>query len=239
MGFRDRFYTPKTARAILSWRIVLGVGVGSALAVLGLPVGISIGLGAAAYVASVAIAMPRGHRRPSIDPFALSEPWRGLIKSAQGSARKLRTTVEEASSGPLQDRLAAIADQLDHGLDEAWKVALRGDEIDDVVRRLDPTALRSHLATLSQRANANPSQHADDAVASIEIQLTSVDNLKRQSTEVADQLRLTQVKLNELVARASEVRVGSADTDTYAKDVDDLVIQLEALHRAVEETRTS
>ena len=30
--------------------------------------------------------------------------------------------------------------------------------------------------------------------------------------------------------------VGMADTDTYARDVDDLVIRLEALHQALEET---
>ena len=26
MGFRDRFYTPQTAKAILSWRIAVGIG---------------------------------------------------------------------------------------------------------------------------------------------------------------------------------------------------------------------
>ncbi len=47
----------------------------------------------------------------------------------------------------------------------------------------------------------------------------------------------TQTQLDELVARASEVRIGASDTETYAHDVDELVIKLEALHQAVAETR--
>ena len=73
-------------------------------------------------------------------------------------------------------------------------------------------------------------------VESVERQLASADRLKQQSEQTAASLRLTQTRLDELVARAAEVRVGTFDTDTYARDVDDLVIQLEALHQAVAET---
>jgi hypothetical protein len=239
MGLRDRFFTPKTAKAILSWRILLGVGVGVALGFAGLPVAAAIGLGLVVYAGSVAVAMPRAAKPPAIDPFVLSEPWRQLMQGAQASARKLRATVGNTSSGPLKNTLQDIANQLEHGLGEAWEVAKRGDEIDDAVRRLDPTALRSKLATLSSQAEANPSPEADLAVKSVERQLESADRLKAQSSDTAASLRLTQTQLDELVARASEVRVGAFDTDTYAKDVDDLVIKLEALHQAVQETRTA
>jgi hypothetical protein len=52
-------------------------------------------------------------------------------------------------------------------------------------------------------------------------------------------LRLTQTQLDELVARASEVQVGAIDTAAYQREVDQLVVKLEALHLAVEETRTA
>ncbi len=236
MGFRDRFYTPATAKAILSWRIALGIGVSVGMGVAGLPVGAAIGLGAAVYAATVVAAMPGGSDRTQIDPFTLSEPWRQLMQNAQGAGRKLRQTVSGASEGPLKATLQGIADQLERALSEAWQVAKRGDEIDDAVRRLDPTALRSKLGTLRERASASPSPEAEAAVASVERQLESSERLKRQSEETAAALRLTQTQLDELVARASEVRIGSLDTAAYAKDVDDLVIKLEALHRAVEET---
>jgi hypothetical protein len=238
MGFRDRFYTPTTAKALLSWRILLGVGVGVAMGVVGLPIGAAIGVGAAMYAASVAMAMPKGAPVAIIDPFVLSEPWRQLMQQAQGSGRKLRSTVSSADDGPIKKTMQAIADQLERGLAEAWEVAKRGDEIDDAVRRLDPTALRSKLATLQSQAGDQSPEHAA-AISSVERQIETADRLKQQSAETAASLRLTQTQLDELVARASEVRIGTVDTAAYQRDVDDLVIKLEALHQAVEETRTA
>ncbi|MDW3213396.1 MAG: hypothetical protein R8G01_05320 [Ilumatobacteraceae bacterium] len=239
MGFRDRFYTPTTAKALLSWRILLGLGIGTAMAVAGLPIGVAIGVGVAIYAASVGAAMPDGVERANIDPFVLSEPWRQIMQQAQGAGRKLRSTVASADGGPLKTTLQGIADQLERGLAEAWAVAQRGDEIDDAVRRLDPTALRSKLATLQAQAAASPSLEHAAAIASVERQIATTDRLKAQSAETAASLQLTQTQLDELVARASEVRIGAVDTAAYQRDVDDLVIKLEALHQAVEETRTA
>lgn len=239
MGIRDRFFTPPTARAILSWRILLGAGVGAASAVAGLPIGVAIGLGVALYAASVAVAMPKASRRPVIDPFTLGEPWRQLVQRSQMSGRKLRDTVERASDGPLRDTLRTIAEQLDRGVDEAWAIARRGDAIDDAVRRLDPTRLRSRLASAERRAVDGPGPQTDAEIASIRRQLESADRLRRQSDEAAASLRLTQTQLDELVARSSEVQVGTVDTESYRREVDDLVVKLEALHQAVEEIRTA
>lgn len=223
----------------MSWRILLGVGVGAAMAAAGLPIAVAIGVGVALYASSVAAAMPRGTAPPKIDPFVLSEPWRQLMQQAQSSGRKLRATVSSVDDGPLKQTMQGIAEQLEHGLGEAWEVARRGDEIDDAVRRLDPTALRSKLATLQSRGTEDPSPEHDAAIASVERQIEAADRLKQQSAETAAALRLTQTHLDELVARASEVQVGTIDTATYQRDVDDLVIKLEALHQAVEETRTA
>ena len=239
MSFRDRFYTPKTAKALLSWRILVGVGVGVVNVLAGAPILLSIALGGLIYAAAVVRAMPKGPERPAIDPFVLSEPWRQLMQGAQSAQRKLRQTVSGTDDGPLKKTLQAVADQLEHGLAEGWQIARRGDEIDDAVRRLDPTSLRSKLGTLRQRAIDSPSAEADAAIASVERQLESADRLKQQSDETAASLRLTQTQLDELVARASELRIGTVDTDAYARDVDDLVIKLEALHQAVQETSTS
>ena len=78
-------------------------------------------------------------------------------------------------------------------------------------------------------------ENLDAAVASVEGQLASADRLKQLSASTADNLRLTQSRLDELVARAAEVSVGAGDTDRFAHDVDDLVLELESLHEAVRE----
>jgi hypothetical protein len=239
MGFRDRFYTPTTAKAILSWRILAGVAVAIVAASIGLHPLAAATFGLAAYAGLVLAAVPRSATRLVVDPFTLSEPWRQLMQGAQGAGRRFRETVGSMDAGPLRDQLDEIDVQLQHGLAEAWRVAKAGDEIDDIVRRLDPTTLRSKLATAEQRASAQPSDDHSAAVESLRSQLASADRLKRQSDDAAAKLRLTQTQLDELVARAGEVRIGAADTDAYAKEVDDLVLKLEALRQAVEETRSA
>lgn len=234
MGFRDRFFTPRTAKAILSWRLLLGVAVGVALGFLVHPaVGIAGGL--AVYAGSVLLAVPRAASAPRIDPFTLSEPWRQLVQQGQRAGRRLRDTVAGAGGGPLEARLREISDELERGLSEGYAVARRGDQIDAAYNRLDPVGLRSRLATLEARAGAAPAPEQQAAIESVRAQLASADRLRAQSQQTADQLRLTSVRLDELVARAAEVAIGAAAADTYADDVAGLVEQLEALHLAVQE----
>ncbi len=239
MPLRDRFFTPRTAKAILSWRILLGIGVAVALAFTPIGVPAAIGIGVLAYVVSVAAAMPRGPKQLRIDPFTVSEPWRQMVQGAQRAGRRLHETVSGTATGPLRERLDGIVGRLDRALAECWEIARRGDEIDGVVRRLDPTALRSKLGTLRAKAEAGPSDDLAAAISSVESQLASADRLTGLSAQTADRLRLTQTRLDELVARAAEVSIGASDTDAYATDVDDLVVEIEAMRLAVEDTRSA
>jgi hypothetical protein len=235
MAFRDRFWTPETARAILSWRILLAAVVGVVAGALGLPIPLAVLLGLVVYAGAVGLAMPKPARPAQIDPFTLSEPWRRLAQNAQRSRRQFRTTVANTPPGPLHDRLADIAARLDAGLQEGWQIARRGDEIDAAVSRLDPTRLRAQLETLQTQAGAEPSEDLTAAITSVQSQLATADRLKALSASTIDKLRLNAARLDELCARAAEVSVGSRDTDTFASDVDDLVLELESLHDAVQE----
>ena len=153
MTFRDRFFTSKTGRAILSWRILLGAAGGVAAALLGVPIWASIAIGIGVYLVSVALAMPRAPKLPAIDPFTVSEPWRHFVKDAQRSRQQLLTTVRSTPSGPLRDRLQSIFDRLDTGLAQGWQIAKRGDEIDAAVKA-GQMASAEQLA-LQSRASAD------------------------------------------------------------------------------------
>ena len=48
-------------------------------------------------------------------------------------------------------------------------------------------------------------------------------------------MRLTISRLDELAVRATEVSIGSGDSEQFANDVDDLVLELEVLRQAVQE----
>ena len=240
MSFRDRFFTPTTAKAILSWRILLGIGLAIGLAFTPIGIPAAIGVGLLAYAGSVVVAMPKDAKTPRIDPFTLSEPWRQMVQGAQRARGRLHETVGATAAGPLRERLEGIVGKLDDALAECWAIARRGDEIDHAIKRLDPTALRSKLETLRTQAQGGmPSDDLAAAITSVEGQLASADRLKELSAQTAGRLRLTQTRLDELVARTAEVSIGASDTDAYAHDVDDLVIEIEAMRLAVEDTRSA
>ena len=199
-------------------------------------VGAAIAVVIAVVVAFKTVASMSSQRRDGLDPFTVGEPWRQFVQGATRSGNTLHQIIESATPGPLRNRMESIADRLDDGLRETWTIARRGDQIDETIRRLDPTALRSKLATLEARAEASPSPEIDAAVISVQDQLESVRRLELEASKTADRLRLTQTRLDELVSRAAEVVVGAGDTDAYEHDVDDLVIELEALRQAVDET---
>lgn len=248
MGFRDRFFAPATAKAMMSWRLLLGGAAGVASWFLGLDPVAAAAVGVGTYGVSILTAMPKAPRS-RIDPFAISEPWRHFVQGAQRSRRSLREAVNATSDGPLKARLGDIAERLDQAVEESWAIAKRGDEIDAAVTRIDPVRLRSRLDTLTKASASSDSTGSGgvlaqgdlaggdlaEAVSSLEGQLAGADRLKALSAGTVDRLRLTQARLDELVARAAEVSVGASDTDTYEHDVDSLVVELEGLRLAVAE----
>jgi hypothetical protein len=218
----------------LGWVAAVGCGV-----VVGLVLVVAAGRGSPRAAEPGTDGVVRSRRRPDrrgMDPFTLGEPWRRLVQSGQRAATELHRTVESTPPGPLQHRLSSIADRLDRALDETWAIARRGDEIDDAVRRLDPPRLRSTLDVLRERAAGAPSDELAESIASVEHQLATTERLKQQSARAAARLRLGQTRLDELAVRATEVSIGAGDTDVYEHDVEDLVVELESLRLAIEET---
>ena len=232
--------TAKWLLVVAAVLLVASIGIGFAVdwAAAAVPALIAI------VVGSVAIGMRVGdergatagsiHASPSIDPFSVSEPWRQFVQRAQRSERDLERIIDTVAPGPLRDRLATILDRLDGGVQETWRIARRGDAIDDTVRQLDPVRLRSRLAQIQAQSTDSPGDAA--AVEALERQLSSVERLQAQSTATVESLQLTQLRVEELVGRAAEVSIGGADTDAYANDVDELVVELEALRQAIDET---
>jgi hypothetical protein len=224
---------------VLSRTILIGtIFAAIALLLLGLPWPIALLAGVGGFFVS-RYAGRKIAAVPAIDAFAVGEPWRQFVQGAQRAAQRLHTTVASADDGPLKDRMSTIVGRLDDGLSETWAIARRGDQIDETIRRLDPTALRSKQASLEERLVASSSADVESALASVRNQIESTERLKAESARTADRLRLTQTRLDELVTRAAEVAIGAGDTDAYEHDVDDLVIELEALRQAVEETNRS
>ena len=224
------------APTAIAWGAAAAVGAGVALTVAGFswPIAVAAAGGTALSIGLISAGRrPTPARTPPRDPFALSEPWRHHVIAVQRADRRLHRTLGEIEPGPLHDRLESIVERLDVGVEETWRIARRGDEIDAAIRRLDPTALRERRrALLAADGAAHP-----EAIESIDSQLATVGRLRDRSEAMSDRLRISATRFDELTARATEIALGAGDVQSYGDDLDGLIIELESLRLAAEETR--
>ena len=233
-SFRDRFFTPKVAEAMMSPGGILLAGVGAAVTILvGAPLIAAAGVGALAWGGRVLAAVGTNPATPQ--PQALSEPWRGYAQSAQDAKRRFDQIVTSVPDGPLRSRLAALSARLDDGVDESWRIAKRGHEIVGAAGQIDTAGAEAELAEL-EAAGERISDSQAATIESLRAQLAAADRLSTLATQSRDRLRLLDARFDELIARAVEVSVGSGDSEVLGHDVDQLVSELESLRVAMEET---
>lgn len=241
MAFRDRFLTPRVARALTSPSGILLAGAGTSLGILaGLPIVGAAAIGAAAYAARVALAMPRreGER---IDLRALGDPWRHFVREALDARRRYDRAVQTVTAGPLRDRLSEIGDRLEDGVRECWRIALRGQALQRALAELDPSdAIRRELEQVRHdRDRDGESGHLHATEEALRAQLASRGRIAAVAAETRERLRLLNARLDEAVARAVELALRSGDASDLGglgSDVDALVAEMEALRQALEET---
>jgi hypothetical protein len=164
-----------------------------------------------------------------IDPFTLSEPWRRHISTAQSAQRRYAEIVAATPSGPLKANMESITRRVQHGVEECWLIARRGDELDAALGRLDTASLRAQL----EAATDEPTQ------VSLQAQLDSAQRIKTTRDDTDAKLHLLDTRLGELVAQAAEVSVGTDTTDELGSGVDDVVTQMESLRSAIQDINQS
>jgi hypothetical protein len=233
-SFRERFFTPKVAQAIMSPGGILLAGAGAAVAIVaGAPLVLAAGVGAVAWGGRVLAAV--GTNPPAPQPQQLSEPWRGYAQSAQDAKRRFDQIVQSVADGPLRERLGTLSARLDEGVDESWRIAKRGHEIVSALSQIDTSGAAADLADLEAGADSTTGPHAA-TIEALRAQLAAADRLSMLAAKRRDRLRLLDARFDELIARAVEVSVGAGDSEVLVNDVDQLVSELESLRVAMEET---
>ncbi len=235
--FRDRFLTPKVARAITSPSAIVATGVGASVGVLtGLPVIGILGLAVAAFAARVLSAVPRAPEQRRVDTRGLQEPWRGLLGEVIDAGRRFDKALATVQSGPLKERLSTIGGRLQTGINEAARIAHAGQQLSSGRAQIDTNRIQAELATASSGARTPRSEQTIKAITS---QLASAERLDATIAETYDKLRLLDARIDETVTRTIELSVsqsGSDDLSALGPEVDSIVSDLEALRQAVEET---
>ena len=160
-------------------------------------------MAAAAWAGRVAVAVPRdGTDARRIDPFALQDPWRSFVRSAQQAQTKFDDAVHSAARGPLRDRMNDIGGRLGDAVQECWRVARQGQALADARRELDTPATERELAALDR---SSPSY--DKTAEALQAQLASARRLETTINDARDRLRLLDARMDEAVARAIELSV--------------------------------
>lgn len=237
-SFRDRFLTPKVARTVAAPSSILLLGGAAALGILAAgPVG-GVVLGLGAYAGRVLAAMPRRGHDDRIDARSLRSPWRDYVQETQVAEARYTQVLDGARPGPLRSRLESIGLRIHDGVREAWRIAQRGQALEDGLHQLQPGQTRRALEQARAEARHRPSEHTRRRVQSLESQLATAQRLQQVTRDAAEQLRLLDARLDEAVARAVELSLSgnSGQLTGLGSDVDDVVGEMEALRQALDET---
>lgn len=237
----ERARTPIVARAITSPGTILLAGAGTSAAILaGVPMAAAAVVGGLLWAGRVALAVPRKARRARADPALVGEPWRSLVRQAQRAEARFDQVVGSTDPGPLRDRLSEVSARIAVGVDECWRIARRGNELQGALADFDVGELRSRLARATDDAAGAPGRgdlrRTAEAVRS---EVASAERLAHVAQDAEDRLRRLAAQLNEAVARAVELSLQSPDAGTLqplGSDVESLVGELESLRAALEET---
>jgi hypothetical protein len=242
LSFRDRFFTPRVARAITSPLGILLAGAGASVGILvGAPLALAAGVGAAAWAARVAAAVPRAPAGDHIDAQALNDPWRRFVASAQQSQRRYSEAVRSAKAGPLRNRLSEIGVRVDDAVQECWRIAKQGQLISHAATQVDVTQAQQELDDVEARlggATPDPQSTIGGTVIALRAQLASAARMNATVTDARDRLRLLDARLDEAVARAIELSVQGGDVKDaggLGDDIDGVVGDMEALRQGLEE----
>jgi DNA-binding SARP family transcriptional activator len=238
---RDRESVRRVAASGTEPFAILAAGGGAA-------VGIAVGSPVVAIVLAgmgwLAVAVPSARRsRPSAtggpgSTTDLREPWRQFVMQAQDAQARIRTTVDTVASGPLSDRLRQIGEQVDRGVEEARRVARRGQELDDVRRQIDTFRIERELDELDDTTAASSPTNRARMFDALRSQLASADRLDQILTDAHDRLRLLVAGLGEAVARTFELSArstASSDLGDVDMTLEDVVEEMEALRLGLDD----
>jgi hypothetical protein len=245
----------RLARALLSpWALAAGVAVGGALIASGQ---IALGLlgGAGAWASGVFLSL-RGSKSDSqrasaravsdrVDPFAVGEPWRRYVQSSQSARNRFFSAIDTTPSGPLRDRLESIGERINEAAQEVWVIAKDGHALNGALKAINVSEINQRVIASTADLQGAAPERLPSLQSSLDSALArqqSAQRLSAQRTSLEDRLRALDGKLDELSARGVELSVSGSTAeadpsfDSLRSDVDDVIIEMEALRQAMTET---
>lgn len=237
-SFKDRFFTPKVAQAIMSpLGIILFGAVTAGFILSGLPLVVAPLAGVAAWSGNVLRQVPRDQPTFQADTKMLADPWLTYVAESRRARARFDEVTRSMTAGPLQAKLGELAARIADAVEETNRIAVRGNTLTGALATLDTERPRAELAEIrATHAGRGMSPATIETVRSLEAQIAAADRIGAAAHQADERLRMLDARYDELVARAVEVSLGTGDSEGLSHDVDDLVTELEALRQALDET---
>jgi hypothetical protein len=238
----NRLLSRAGAAALTSPPSIVLAGLGAAVGILaGLPGPAAAAIGAGSYAVAAAVGVARvprpGTGSQDIDPRGLQSPWKDYVREALDARVRYRRAIGNTIPGPLRERLEGIGGRVDEAVQESWRIARHGDELEDSLRSLDPAdELRRRLELIREPA---PGSAGANVAESLHNQLRATERITAVAQDARERLRVLDARLDEVVARAVELSLQADDTGDFRGvqgDVDALLRDMEALRQALDET---
>jgi chromosome condensin MukBEF ATPase and DNA-binding subunit MukB len=238
----ERVRTPAVARAATSPSALLLAGAAMSAAIVGgVPIAAAAVVGAVAWVARVALAVPRARAGDRVNANNLHEPWRRFVVDAQQAKARFDRTVRQTQDGPLKERLAMIGGRIADGVTECWRIARQGDVLQHALKTLDADVVERELAAVSAELRQASGSRRDTLTRTRDALVAQQQSYTRLASvwdDARNRLELLNAQLDEAVARAVELSVHSGELDALnplTADVESLVDELESLRLGLEE----
>jgi hypothetical protein len=184
----------------------------------------------------------------------VQDPWRRFVQDALTVRNRFDEAVHRMEPGPLQDSLRAVAAKVHAATAESYRVAQRGQQLDQARRRIDVPAVERQRRELEAGTDTDPV--VEQVSRSLDAQRQAAARLDEVVAGAQAELRLLDARMDEALARAIEVSARSGSTESLGTgagvgdqgalaagalgslgtDMDDVVTDLEALRQALEET---
>jgi hypothetical protein len=242
LSLRDRFFTPRVARAMMSPSGLLMAGGGAALAILlGLPPVVAVAVAASAWALRVALAARPRTTGERIDPFTVNEPWRRFVQDALTTRGRVLEATDRTRPGPLRESLSDAATRLDTAVQECWRIAKQGHSLVRARRDIDTASIDRDLAEAEAQAAADAdNQLWARTLVSLQAQRAAAERMDQVIDKARSELKLLDARLGEAAVRAVELSAQSAISDAgsgLSLEVDNMVSDLETLRQALEEVQ--
>ena len=224
---------------------IWSIGIGAAIGILATgSFAVAIVLAVLGWLLATSIPVVRrwnARRGPgAVDPFSLREPWRTAVRQALQAQDRFRLATGSVAPGPLRDRLTTIGQQLERGVEEAGRVARRGQRLEDVRRQIDSGSVQNELQRVEAVAGVSPTDDPSltRTAEALRAQLATADRLDRVLGDTRNRLTLLDARLDEAVARTLELSVDADDPEDLGgvnTTVESVLEEMEALRLALDE----